>query len=687
MFETDDDLFDFEDTPTRTIASETEQDEYEDDFQNEFTPAFDDEEQQQQEAEEEDEDEEIFEWFAERHEKIRATAVQAYKYYWDLFYSWEPGECRQLLSSLAAPSGRSFSARYPDGLPLGDLDDEEQMDLYDELVDDDDDDTPIVFLVQDFDEDVQTTFRCSARESLEVEYYPPCSAYTAVTPSNWNIQTEPTAYTNIRFIPYDGEPRFPVIEYLKMEEVESFAWQSSWRDPDFDLIASATIKHLLEQNEEYDEDQYLERITPEDIDDCLPFRYRDVMFRTSLRRDMFYWPGSATLDNEHSINTSQGPEVPPYGLYDQVTKAMQRLFCPYIDCLKPMCITHPLGNWEKPDPEPTLTSQQLRSKCQVPCGTDCFILKDEESLADISAELESYSQDVKDVITLVPDDSPCDIALICKRPCYEVFIVRCHVLHDDIVAMGREEKSKSKLFMTFIDDRPDVASYVLDYPCIHSGPCDFRAKCSCYLNKQHCQRNCACDLKCNLRKRGCRCLSTNICGSENGQGCICAKKSWECDPELCILKKPHQKIKQINKKKNHSCNMTALQKHKVPYIAVQSGSYGLGVFALQDIKEHTFIGEYTAEIFAHTDMTRDLPARHTGLNYSFTLSSCEILDAIAVGNETRYMNHSNEIGEMNVDARTRLVNGIHRIAFFSMKDIKKGEELLFDYGQGFFPSV
>jgi SET domain-containing protein len=65
--------------------------------------------------------------------------------------------------------------------------------------------------------------------------------------------------------------------------------------------------------------------------------------------------------------------------------------------------------------------------------------------------------------------------------------------------------------------------------------------------------------------------------------------------------------------------------------------------------------------------------KFTGLNYSFQLNSTSILDALSVGNETRYINdsrelpgsvaqHPAEVVTPNCEASIRLVNDVHRIA-------------------------
>jgi SET domain-containing protein len=114
-------------------------------------------------------------------------------------------------------------------------------------------------------------------------------------------------------------------------------------------------------------------------------------------------------------------------------------------------------------------------------------------------------------------------------------------------------------------------------------------------------------------------------------------------------------------------------------------------------------------------------ANHRGLNYNFTLNNTQVIDAVACGNNTRYINHSKG-SAANCEARSLyssispyfescsrerilvfFVNGDHRIGFFAgkqtsslqlsvgplfrwflVKRISAGQEILFDYGEDYW---
>lgn len=102
---------------------------------------------------------------------------------------------------------------------------------------------------------------------------------------------------------------------------------------------------------------------------------------------------------------------------------------------------------------------------------------------------------------------------------------------------------------------------------------------------------------------------------------------------------------------------------------------GRGAFARKDIPKGTRIIEYTGEKISNAESDRRYPdddrdARHH--TFLFTLNSRTIVDAAVDGNEARFINHS---CQPNCDA---VIERGH-IWIESIKDIRKGEELVYDY--------
>jgi histone-lysine N-methyltransferase EZH2 len=104
-----------------------------------------------------------------------------------------------------------------------------------------------------------------------------------------------------------------------------------------------------------------------------------------------------------------------------------------------------------------------------------------------------------------------------------------------------------------------------------------------------------------------------------------------------------------------------------------------GLFALEDIEENEYICEYSGELLSKEETDRrSVFNDQLGLNYLFGLSYSSDIDAYRLGSKMRYVNHSSH-GYQNCYARANFVRGVYRIALFALRNIKKGEELYFDY--------
>lgn len=120
---------------------------------------------------------------------------------------------------------------------------------------------------------------------------------------------------------------------------------------------------------------------------------------------------------------------------------------------------------------------------------------------------------------------------------------------------------------------------------------------------------------------------------------------------------------------------------------------GLGVFAKTDIKQGTFIGNYMGEMSEPESeiIYNDYIFGSRRKKGQFRIDAYDIEKS----NFTRFMNCCNSRDNENIQAIryeldkdssfTRLDNTVididGYIFFFAKKDIKKGEELLYDYGE------
>ena len=107
---------------------------------------------------------------------------------------------------------------------------------------------------------------------------------------------------------------------------------------------------------------------------------------------------------------------------------------------------------------------------------------------------------------------------------------------------------------------------------------------------------------------------------------------------------------------------------------------GRGLYATADIKEETQIIQYVGEKITKKESTKralewEEQARETGegLVYIFELDDTYDIDGRLGENPARYMNHS-------CDGNCEAINYDGEIWIVARKDIKKGEELVYDYG-------
>ncbi|HYD03309.1 MAG TPA: SET domain-containing protein-lysine N-methyltransferase [Alphaproteobacteria bacterium] len=114
----------------------------------------------------------------------------------------------------------------------------------------------------------------------------------------------------------------------------------------------------------------------------------------------------------------------------------------------------------------------------------------------------------------------------------------------------------------------------------------------------------------------------------------------------------------------------------------RSGIHHKGVFALQDIPKGTVIMEYTGIIMTkeESDMLMDQTAeKHRkdpekfALTYIFQLDDDRFLDGDLPDNDAKYINHS-------CDPNCEVEIGKNSVWIITLRDIKKGEEITYNYG-------
>ncbi|KAL1543782.1 [histone H3]-lysine(4) N-trimethyltransferase [Salvia divinorum] len=112
---------------------------------------------------------------------------------------------------------------------------------------------------------------------------------------------------------------------------------------------------------------------------------------------------------------------------------------------------------------------------------------------------------------------------------------------------------------------------------------------------------------------------------------------------------------------------------------IRCGKKGYGLQALEDMPQGQFLIEYVGEVLnvhAYEARQRDYGMMGHRHFYFMTLNGSEVIDACAKGNLGRFINHS---CDPNCRTEKWMVNGEVCIGLFSLRDIKKEEEITFDY--------
>ncbi|XP_076587571.1 histone-lysine N-methyltransferase EHMT1a isoform X2 [Chaetodon auriga] len=186
------------------------------------------------------------------------------------------------------------------------------------------------------------------------------------------------------------------------------------------------------------------------------------------------------------------------------------------------------------------------------------------------------------------------------------------------------------------------------------------------------------------------CSCTDDCSSST---CVCGQLSLRCwyDSEGRLPLDFCQREPPVLFECNHACSCWRTCRNRV----VQNGlrarlqlyrtqKMGWGVRAMQDIPQGTFICEYVGEIISDAEADK-----RENDSFLFTLDNkvgdIHCIDARLFGNIGRFINHLCEPNVMAVRVFTMHQDlRFPRIAFFSSRPIKAGDQIGFDYGDHYW---
>ena len=163
-------------------------------------------------------------------------------------------------------------------------------------------------------------------------------------------------------------------------------------------------------------------------------------------------------------------------------------------------------------------------------------------------------------------------------------------------------------------------------------------------------------------------------GQDEPVSCDCAVQGLCCDDEACFNFSTQIECVAC---KNPRCKNQRIQRKEWAKVEVRSTplKHGYGLFACEDIKKDQFILEFLGEVINKSTMHERSNHGQKQL-YLHNIAQNVYLDATRKGSIARYTNHS---CEPNAKHDRWIVKGKLCIGVFADKDIRKGEELGFDY--------
>ncbi|KII91374.1 hypothetical protein PLICRDRAFT_38116 [Plicaturopsis crispa FD-325 SS-3] len=603
----------------------------------------------------------------------KERAVTVYRHVWDAFYHWEQEECRQVIASHIRNIPKSSSASGSHELvaaPVSGLQD--HMDV--------DSDPEALIQITAWDASGQPSqSEHSCVDIVITTNFPSHPKYESCTPIVKSITHDNDREAVLPFIPYADEPGFDEGRQIEFSSFyDHFGWTYDFDDPDLETIQIETARRL----------HFRHGFTIRDIDALkilhpLHVTSEQGVIWASMQRDNLQWPG--VLPWPSSVLSPFNDTSPGFYQCDvadlqvRVNRAL-RDFCPLRNCVESSCSTHLKVEYPSISAvKPVLTNDYLVLSEGSPCGEDCYrhIVADETFMN--SVHWNSIEQDnFMTILQMMPDMWPCHLATLCQKPCDQVFVQRTRVLSDEsiiqTIANTALVPEKKKIKMKYEDKE---AKFTPVTPCHHKGPCYNYAQCQCFKNKQHCSFNCRCNMDCPIRWQGCTCHKSKL--SCHSKKCPCFKAQRECDPDLCTSCDARSTAKS---KSSKGCQNIKLQRGSSHVLEIKRGAFGLGAYATRKIHPAELVGEYVGELVEH-DEARGEIYLYNGRNYLFGLNSTYSSDAAQAGNETRYLNHAPG-SAANCHALNFFVNNEHRIGLFAARTICSGEELLLDYGEGYW---
>ncbi len=112
-----------------------------------------------------------------------------------------------------------------------------------------------------------------------------------------------------------------------------------------------------------------------------------------------------------------------------------------------------------------------------------------------------------------------------------------------------------------------------------------------------------------------------------------------------------------------------------PLQIAKSRIAGKGAFAIKPIPEKKKLGNMGGEIISYKEAQKRVKKQPGNVLFMVEFDNDDIaLDASVNSNELRYINHS-------CDPNTYMRRAYQKVEFYTLRPVKKGEELTCDYGE------
>ncbi|KAH7921255.1 SET domain-containing protein [Leucogyrophana mollusca] len=582
----------------------------------------------------------------------KKLGLLTYKEVWQEFYRWEPQNCRQIIDALAGSCVVSTETR----------------EMFEELL------TRTIAHVPD---GAGRVISHSSQFEITTDVFEPHPKYEACAPINHSIARSQQLEDTLQFVPYADDSRFPAAHYVAEFEGEGgLAWEEDF-DPDLEEIQLETARRLYHNHDislgDIDRIGILEHLRPYN------FNNTGLLWGKS-QRDALKWPGA--LIDQGELPTSYVPMADD--LHGRHTSALKS-FCPI--CMQSQCALHPGPHASTYGGGlPKVTGESMRLSEGLPCGDECFRLVTNDTFADTVHWDDTGMETLSTILKIAPDVFPCQLAVLCLKPCREAFVQRCNLFPDHVFLDDEDEGAANSrrgvAQQTFHDSGGKHITRKPAAPCDHKGLCDYH-NCSCYRERVHCQQRCRCGPKCERQRPGCSCrpakhTKKSCCSTK---ACPCYEASVECHPDVCFSC-------DARSMKGY-CRNNRIQRGDSKALEIKAGRYGLGAFAVEKIRPGDLVGDYVGFLMTQDMVHQHDPERHhNGLNYLFDVrgDNEEVLDAAYAGNATRYLNDAKDEDGTNCDARPMLVNNHHHMALYATERIARGQELFLNYGEKYWLS-